>query len=129
MTATALFRISSPLPTLWHRLLNLSISFFVLSADQTYITLPIARSLPATNVKFHSPAIILSIVPISRLLFTTRRSTMRIIFLIEVASILRRGLCYDWFHVHVVCTHFSFSLSFLSFLIQWIHARYAWTYS
>ena len=37
--------------------------------------------------------------------------------------------CYDRFHVHVVCTRFSFSFFSLSFLIRRIHARYAWTYS
>ncbi len=37
--------------------------------------------------------------------------------------------CYDRFHVHVVCTRFSFSFSSFSFLIRRIHAQYAWIYS
>ncbi len=85
---------------------------FVPSVVPTCTTLLIARSLSATNVKSSNLAITQSIVLKSHLPSITMRSTTSIIFQIEVASILRRGSCYDRFHVHVVCTRFSF-LSFL----------------
>jgi len=76
--------------------LFLATSVHLFSERSSTTTLPTAVIISALYVKQHNPVIFLKIAP------TAWPQLFQLIWLIEGSSILRRGLCYDWFCLYML---------------------------